>query len=83
MRVRIELETMTDINEFCAAVAPVTADIYLADNSHKFKVNAKSVLGLMLAKMEWSDGIYCECDEDIYTIIEKWVARNSNVSIHD
>lgn len=83
MRTRIELETMTDINEFCAAISKVNADVFLVDNTQKFKVNAKSIIGLMLAKIEWSDGIYCECDEDIYTIIEKWVARNSNVAIHD
>lgn len=83
MRVRIELETMTDINEFCSTISNVNSDVYLADNSQKFKVNAKSIIGLMLAKIEWSDGIYCECDEDIYALIEKWVARSSNVSVHD
>ena len=83
MRTRIELETMTDINEFCAAISKVNTDVFLADNTQKFKVNAKSIIGLMLAKIEWSDGIYCECDEDIYSIIEQWVARNSNVTIHN
>ena len=65
----------------------------IAQTSNKFEseitltrdgatVNAKSIIGLMLAKIEWSDGIYCECDEDIYALIEKWVARSSNVSVH-
>ena len=83
MRVRIELETLTDIKDFCAAISNVPNDVYLADDSQKFKISAKSILGLMLAKIEWSEGIYCECEEDIYTLIEKWVARSSNVSVHD
>lgn len=82
MRVRIELETMTDINKFCAAAQSAGPDVYLTDGTHRYKVSAKSQLSCMLASAEWND-IYCECDEDIYTIIEKWVARNSNVSIHD
>ena len=82
MRVRVELETMTDINKFCSAVSNINADIYLTDNINRFKVNAKSIIGLMLAKIEWSE-IFCECEEDIYSAIEPWVARNSNVTIHD
>lgn len=83
MRVRIELETTSDINGFCAAISNVNSDVYLVDSTQRFKVSAKSILGLMLAKIEWSDGIYCECEEDIYTLIEKWVARSSNVSVHE
>ena len=83
MRVRVELETLTDIKDFCAVISKVPNDVYLADDSQKFKISAKSILGLMLAKIEWSDGIYCECEEDIYNLIEKWVARSSNVSVHE
>jgi hypothetical protein len=36
----------------------------------------------MLAGAEWND-VWVECEEDIYTLIEKWVARSSNVSIHE
>lgn len=82
MRVRIELETMTDINNFCAAVSTVGPDVYLVDGHYRYKVNAKSILGLMLSKMEWNE-IYCECEEDIYSTVEPWVARNSNISIHE
>lgn len=83
MRVRVELETLTDIKDFCAVISKVPNDVYLADDSQKFKISAKSILGLMLAKIEWSDGIYCECEEDIYNLVEKWVARSSNVSVHE
>lgn len=83
MRVRVELETLTDIKDFCTVISNVPNDVYLADDSQKFKISAKSILGLMLAKIEWSDGIYCECEEDIYNLIEKWVARSSNVSVHE
>jgi len=82
MRVRIELETMTDINKFCTAVQAVGSDVFLTDGTHRYKVSAKSQLSCMLSSAEWGE-IYCECEEDIYSTIEKWVARNSNVTIHD
>jgi hypothetical protein len=82
MRVRIELETMSDVNNFCAAAEKVKPDVYLVDRIHRFKVNAKSQLACMLASAQWGE-IYCECDEDIYSSIEPWVARNSNVSEHE
>ena len=82
MRVRIELETMSDICNFCAAVNNVDTDVYLVDSHHQYKVNAKSQLSCMLSGAEWKD-IWVECEKDIYTLIEKWVARSSNVSVHD
>ena len=66
MRVRIELETMTDINKFRAAAQLAGPDVYLTDGTHRYKVSAKSQLSCMLASAEWGD-IYCECDEDIYS----------------
>ena len=82
MRVRVNLETMSDINGLCAAVQNVTSDVYLLDSHHQYKVNAKSQLSCMLAGAEWQE-VWIECEEDIYTLIEKWVARSSNVSIHN
>lgn len=83
MRTRIELETLSDVQNFCKAVSTVIPDVFLVDNIHRFKVNAKSTIGALLAQAEWSDGIFVECEEDIYSIVEPWVARNSNVTIHD
>lgn len=73
---------MSDVNGLCNAVSGVIPDVYLVDRVHRFKVNAKSQLACMLASAQWSE-IYIECEEDIYSIIEKWVARDSNVTIHE
>ena len=72
MRVKINLVTMTDINEFCAAVGMCDADVYLVDSHHQYKVNAKSQISCMLASAEWGD-IWAVSDEDIYQSIQKWV----------
>lgn len=83
MRTRIELETLSDVQNFCKAVSQVDVDVYLVDSVHRFKVSAKSTIGALLAQAEWGDGIFVECDLDIYSTIEPWVARNSNITIHD
>ena len=82
MRVRVNLETMSDINELCNVANQVEANVYLVDSHHQYKVNAKSQLSCMLAGCEWND-VWIECEEDIYNLIEKWVARSSNVSVHE
>ena len=82
MRVRVNLETMSDICDLCNVANQVKSDVYLVDSHHQYKVNAKSQLSCMLAGAEWND-VWVECEEDIYTLIEKWVARSSNVSIHN
>lgn len=82
MKTRIELETLTDVKNFCEAVSSITTDVFLTDTNKSFKVNAKSTIGTLLAHVEWGE-IYCECEEDIYSTIEPWVARNSNISEHN
>jgi len=72
MRNRIRLDTMKDINSFCAAVSTLSCDVYLVDTCHRFKVNAKSQLSCMLSASEWGD-IWVECNEDIYQTIKPWI----------
>ncbi len=71
MKVRIELDTMTDVTEFVSAVTSVPHQVYLSDGKHQ-QICAKSQLGAVLAKMEW-DEIYCLSDEDISGRIVKWI----------
>ena len=69
MRVKIELDTMTDVNEFIAAVSNVEDPVYLI--GEHFCVNAKSLLGALYT-MEWAE-VWCECERDIYDRISKFV----------
>lgn len=69
MRVKVELETMNDVTQFVAIAAQITEPVYLVGND--FRVSAKSLLGALYT-MEWDD-VWCECERDIYTKIEKFV----------
>jgi len=67
MRAKIRLDTMKDINQFVAICAKIPAPVHITDGAG-LKVSAKSILGVMYS-MEFAD-IWCECEEDIYHLIE-------------
>ena len=69
MRVKIALETMSDITEFVGIATAIDEPIHLTHND--FRVSAKSLLGAVYT-MEW-DEVWCECEKDIYHSIEKFV----------
>ena len=69
MKVRIELDTLSDVREFVTIATSIPAPVHLV--SDNFRVSAKSLLGAMYT-MEWAE-VWCECDEDIYSKIEKFV----------
>ncbi len=71
MKVRIELNTMTDVTDFVTAVTKHPGQVYLSDGEHQ-QICAKSQLGAVLAKMEWNE-IYCISEEDISGSIVKWI----------
>ena len=69
MRVKVCLDTKEAVYEFVNIATQIPHQIYLsADN---LRVSAKSLLGALYT-MEWAD-VWCECDKDIYTKIEKFV----------
>lgn len=69
-RVKINLITFQDVQEFIAIVTTLSGTILLEDPDNGFKINAKSLLGAM-ASIEW-ENIYVVSDEDIYTAISKF-----------
>jgi hypothetical protein len=69
MRVKVELSTMNDVSQFVAIATQITEPVYLV--GHDFRVSAKSLLGALYT-MEWED-VWCECEKDIYTKIQKFV----------
>lgn len=70
MKVRIRLDTMKEITQFVAICSKIPADIHITDGAG-LKVSAKSVIGVMYS-MEFDD-IWCECEQDIYSKIEKFI----------
>ena len=69
MKVRVELDTLSDVREFVKAVTAVAVPVHLV--SENLCVSAKSLLGAMYT-MEWAE-VWCECEEDIYNKIAKFV----------
>lgn len=71
MRVKVELTTMSDVTKFVNIVSELSGEIRLEDRNGKFKVNARSLLGVVYA-MEWDD-IWVYSNEDIYQSIKEFV----------
>ena len=72
MRIKIRLDTMSDINAFVSDMTKCGATVYLTDKDRNFIVNAKSMLGAVYS-MEW-DEVWCESDDNIYHIVSKYAA---------
>ena len=69
MKVKIRLDTVSDIANFVLAVSEVRADVYIT--SGRICISGKSFLGLAHARE--FDEIWCECEEDIYNKIRQFV----------
>lgn len=75
MRVRINLDTITDIGNFVVAVAHATGkndNVWVKDTQGSC-VNAKSFLGLIATRD--FDEIWCESDKDIYSSIKAFIVE--------
>lgn len=70
MRVRVNIDTVTDIANFVLIANQVKANVYLTNNNG-LKVDGKSFLGV--AHAHEFDELWCECDEDIYTKIQDFI----------
>ena len=70
MKVRIRIDTVSDIANFVLAVEDVKEDVYIT-NGKKLCINGKSFLGLAHAKE--FDELYCECDKDISAHINQFI----------
>lgn len=85
MVAKIDLITNSDINEFCFAASKVNGDVIIRTKNGKYKVNAKSIMGCLLAAAEWEGDTWVETEGDTYTHFEKWIntaAGDANF-IHD
>lgn len=70
MKVKIRLDTTTDIANFVLATSKVKEKVYVTDGK-RLCIDGKSFLGLAHA-CEF-DELWCECDSDIYSSIEPFV----------
>lgn len=70
---KIEIDTMEDARRLVAIATGLKGKILLRSGS-RFCINAKSLLGVILAKkLNWSDLVII-MDNDYYTEFEKYIA---------
>ena len=75
MRVKIQLDTVTDIGNFVIAVANATSknDTVWVKDAKGSCINAKSFLGLIATRD--FDELWCESEKDIYHAIEQFIVN--------
>lgn len=67
---KVELVTTSDILQFTKIACKCKGDVLLVNGKHR--LNAKSFLGVTLAKISW-DEMYVETDFDCYFEFEKFI----------
>lgn len=73
MRVKLNLDTMRKVNEFVGVATTVQSNVYLTNDSHKFVVNAKSLIAALYS-LEWAEGVWLECeDENAYSVFRQFM----------
>jgi hypothetical protein len=72
MKVKVRLDTLSDIKDFVSAVSSIATEVHLTDGNN-LTVSAKSILGAMYT-MEWNE-VYCTCKKDIYSSIRAFVVE--------
>ena len=75
MKMKINLDTQSDVLEFCKIVSNVDGQVRIVgnDGGQDVSVNAKSLIGLLYCQT-WKD-IWCESEKDIYMLISKFAAE--------
>ena len=72
---KIRLDTLTDANDFLFIASQVPEEVYIRSGKN-LCTSAKSALGCHMARVEWNN-LICECDNDIYTKICKFVIEDT------
>ena len=72
MRIKIRLDTMSEVTSFVADMTKSGANVFLTDRNRNFIVSAKSMLGAVYS-MEWEE-VWCESDDNIFHIVNKYRA---------
>jgi len=67
---KIELHTTADVLEFNRAATRVRGKVYLVNGEKR--LNAKSFLGVHLAKLAWNE-IYVECEDNCRFEFRKFI----------
>ena len=70
MKVKVRLDTLTDVRDFVGAASQSVVPVYLTDGNN-LRISAQSLIGVMYT-MEWNE-VFCTCENDVYHLIERFV----------
>lgn len=85
MKYRIFLGTQSDCIAFCDAANNCNRDVFLTHSNGKYRINAKSILGCLMASAEWGDDVWIETEEEAYWLFDKWILNQADdaANIHE
>ena len=86
MKYIINLTGTKDVSSFHETVKNLDGQIELVSDNGRYKVNAKSYLGCLMASSEWSKiWVQTAPDLDYYTELEPWIetAADDGAYIHN
>lgn len=72
-KLKIRLETLTDIRKFVDAVTSTEGNSVLENEAGTYRINAKSFLGAAAAVEDWGDIWVCSDNANIYSAIKEFV----------
>lgn len=73
MRARINIDTLSKINDFVRICGRLDCIVKLIDGEG-YCVSGKSLIGA-IATMDWSQ-VYVECEKDIYAYISEFIVND-------
>lgn len=73
MKVKIRLDTATDIANFVLTTSKITEKVYVTDGN-RMCIDGKSFLGLAYAT-EFKE-LWCECEKDIYNMLTPFLTES-------
>ena len=71
-RMKIELVTQNDVLEFMNIANEADSEVYVEDGSGNLRISARSILGVKMASVEWSDLYAVYSDTSISTKLFKF-----------
>ena len=73
-RYKVEIETLADVRDFVNTATTCKGKLFL-ESGDKLKINAKSLLGVIIAKkLNW-DNITLVAEEDCYIKFARFIAE--------
>ena len=72
---KIDLVTLTDVQNFCYLAEKSKLNLKLVDSEGRYAVNAASILGVRYS-LEW-DNLFLISEEDVYFIFKDYILEST------